>query len=102
MKFWIMTYTTEGTSRTDSGQELNQPIATTKWYAGFIELLQDNKKYDKIIKNILKIFVPIILIGSYWWLFEKNEIKNHAIKLWEMNIVGGFIGAFSTWLYKKQ
>ena len=44
-----MTYTTEGNSGTDSGQELNQPIATTKWYTGFIELLQDNKKHLNIL-----------------------------------------------------
>lgn len=97
-----MTYTTEGSSVTDGGQELNQPVSTTKWYTGFIELLQDNKKFDKIIKNILKILVPMILCGIYLWLFNKEEIKKHAIELWKMNIVGGFLGAFGTWLYKKK
>jgi hypothetical protein len=97
-----MTYRVEGSSGTDSGQELNQPIATTKLHTGFIGLLQDGRKFDKIFKNTLKILVPIILLGTYLWLFNKEEIKKHAIDLWKMNIVGGFLGSFGTWLYKKK
>jgi hypothetical protein len=91
-----------GTELSDKDKKIDKTNLHEQKISRINDILSDSKRFDKILKNILKPIIPIILIVAYFWLFDKTEIKNHAHKLWEMNVIGGFIGAFGSWLYGKK
>ena len=53
----------------------NNAPPQAKWHNAAGAFLQDTRRFEKIIKNILKILIPILLFCIYFYLFEKMKSK---------------------------